>query len=351
MHQALRSPLPGFDTLRLLGALSVIFSHSYLITQDTEATEPLQWLLRGEKNIIGLYGVFTFFIISGFLLARSLHRNPSMLRFAVNRGARLLPGFWCCILFCAFVIGPVCSNLGMANYFASPELIYYLKQSFTTLSDAPLPGVFQYTGSVAQIVNGSLWSLRAEVACYALLMTVWSITSSAGLTAITFGAVGAVILINPSVLSWMPEFGYPLPYFAAGVVIWWLTHHLGDSRSIMQLCLAGMVSGAILGFPHEAYAVCGAYLVVYVGCRPTPLTPCIERLGDLSYGLYLFGWPVQQLIRQWLDIREPLVMFVLSAVLTACLAWFLFHGVEKPAMGIRQPLFAWLSRSSPCRIG
>ena len=65
---------PGFDGLRLLAAFAVIFSHSYLIATGTEADEPFVRLL-GPRNIIGLYGVFAFFSISGFLLARSLSRN------------------------------------------------------------------------------------------------------------------------------------------------------------------------------------------------------------------------------------------------------------------------------------
>ena len=84
MNEQSNQFLPGFDSLRLIGALSVLFSHSYLITQGTEGSEPLQQLLHGGKNIAGLYGVFTFFIISGYLLSSSLNRNPDVLRFVVN---------------------------------------------------------------------------------------------------------------------------------------------------------------------------------------------------------------------------------------------------------------------------
>ncbi len=336
--------LLGFDSLRLVGALAVLFSHSYLITQGTEASEPLQQLLHGGKNIAGLYGVFSFFVISGFLLSRSLERNPDIVRFAVNRALRLLPGFVCCVLFCALVLGPLATQLDWRDYLTSPGMIDYLRQSFTSLADAPLPGVFNYSGIVAEVVNGSLWSLRAEVASYLILLVLWTLLPAPGWVALAFAALGVAILAQPALLTFLPEFGYPLPFFAAGVVIWWLTHHLGDSRLIAQLCAGGMVSGLILGFPHTAFACFGAYLVVYFGCRPTPLTAWVERHGDLSYGLYLFGWPVQQVLRQWLDLREPLVLFLLSSALTACLAWCLFHQVERPALALRRPVLLGLRR-------
>ena len=347
--------LPGFDTLRLASAIAVLFSHSYLITHNSEASEPLQQLLKGEKNIAGLYGVFTFFIISGFLLARSLHRNPDPLSFFINRGLRLLPGFACCILFCALVVGPLSSAMGPGHYFSSTGWMDYIQQSLTTLADAPLPGVFNYVGSIAQVVNGSLWSLRAEVICYGVLLSLWILLPSPGWIALLLASTGIAILVQPGLLPFLPEVGYPLPYFAAGVVMWWLTHHLGQSRVIAQLCGAGLVAGALLGFPHQAFAVFGAVVVIDLGYQRSVIGGWIERMGDLSYGLYLFGWPVQQLLRQHLDLRHPLLMFVLSTAITGLLAWGLFHGVEKPAMAWRQPLNAWLgqrlSRSSPSRIG
>lgn len=351
MPRAVTGLLPGFDSLRLLGALSVLFSHSYLIAQDTEATEPLQQLLKGDKNIAGLYGVFTFFIVSGFLLARSLDRNPSPIRFIINRLLRLVPGFSVCILFCALIVGPVSTALTIQDYFSSAGWIHYIKESLATFADAPLPGVFNYTSSIAQVVNGSLWSLRAELLCYVILLSFWLVLPSPSWVATVFAAVGITGLTAPSVLSWLPEVAYPLPYFAAGVVMWWLTHRLGDSQILAYFCIAGLLTGLLLGFPHQAFACFGAYLVVYMGCRATPLTSWIKEIGDLSYGLYLFGWPVQQMLRQFLDLRQPMVMFMISTLITGCLAWVLFRYVEKPAMALRHPLEDWLSRSSPSRIG
>jgi peptidoglycan/LPS O-acetylase OafA/YrhL len=338
------SVLPGFDSLRLIGALTVILSHSYLIAQDTEGSEPLQQLLQGDKNIAGLYGVFMFFIISGFLLARSLHRNPSPVRFLVNRAVRLLPGFIACTLVVALVIAPLCSSLGVWGYFATGEWIQYISQSIITIGDAPLPGVFNYVGSVAQVVTGSLWSLQAEVLSYGVLLGLWLLLPSPGWVVATLSGIGLAILLQLPALAWLPGITYPLPYFAAGVLMWWLTQHLGHSRTLAQFCTVGLITGAILGIPHQAFAGFGAYLVVHLGHQTSPIGRWIERTGDLSYGLYLFGWPIQQALRQMLDLQQPELLFVLSTLITALFAWVLFHTVERPALCLRKPILEGLKR-------
>lgn len=350
MDQSRPLILPGFDTLRLLGAVSVLLSHSYLIAQNSEGSEPLQLLLGGEKNIAGLYGVFTFFIISGFLLARSLHRNPHIILFLANRFLRLMPGFTCCALVTAVIIGPIASSLTATNYFADPGWIRYIFHALTSFGDSPLPGVFQYTGSVSQVVNGSLWSLQAEVLSYGLLLGLWMLLPSPGLVALVLGGVGLTMLLSPSLSGALPGICYPLPYFAAGVVVWWLTSHLGISRPLAHICGASVLAGALLGFPHQAFACFGAYLVVYLGHQPSPIGGWIARTGDLSYGLYLFGWPVQQLLRQFLDLRDPLLMFALSTSCTGVLAWGLFHAVEKPTMALRKPISSWLMQQQTSQV-
>jgi peptidoglycan/LPS O-acetylase OafA/YrhL len=97
-----RAEFPGFEGLRLVAAASVLFSHAFLIATGNENGEPFVRTL-GPGNIIGLYGVYTFFIISGFLLARSLARESGPSVFAINRILRIYPGFVFCVIITAFL--------------------------------------------------------------------------------------------------------------------------------------------------------------------------------------------------------------------------------------------------------
>ena len=98
-----RTDFPGFDGLRLLAALAAILSHAFLIATGDEASEPLV-LLLGHRNIAGLYGVYTIFISSGFLLAHSLSYGVDVIQVIVNRLLRIYVAF----CFCIFVTGLVC---------------------------------------------------------------------------------------------------------------------------------------------------------------------------------------------------------------------------------------------------
>src|SRR5689334_8509354 len=127
-----REPFPGFDGLRLFAALTVVFSHAFLIATGGESDEPFVRLL-GPGNIAGLYGVYAFFAISGFLLARSLDRNPSLASFVAHRLLRIYPGFVFCVITVALLIAPCASSLPLARYFTDRMPYAYVGSSLTCL--------------------------------------------------------------------------------------------------------------------------------------------------------------------------------------------------------------------------
>lgn len=187
----------GFDLLRLLAATAVLLSHSYLIAERDENNEPLTRLL-GSGEIIGHYGVFTFFIISGFLLARSLSYKPSAITYATNRSLRILPAFIACTLVTALAIGLLFSSLDAGTYFTHGGTWDFIGKSINCLGDQSLPGVFAYADDkIGSAVNGSLWSLRYEALSYLLLLMAWTVLRSAG--AVAAALVAIWMFLNPPV--------------------------------------------------------------------------------------------------------------------------------------------------------
>src|SRR5437868_14731690 len=121
----------NFDALRLIAALSVVFSHSFLIADGSEANEPFVWL-TGNQCILGLVGVLVFFVISGYLVTESWCRSPLPGRFLLRRTARIYPGLVGSIAICAFVIGPLVPALPLAADFHAPELRESLARPLTS---------------------------------------------------------------------------------------------------------------------------------------------------------------------------------------------------------------------------
>src|SRR5947207_15607666 len=100
----------NFDAIRLFAALSVVFSHAFLIAEGSEANEPFA-LITGNQCILGLVGVFVFFIISGYLVTGSFCRRPTLGLFAWRRTLRIYPALVVNVLVCALLLGPIVSSL------------------------------------------------------------------------------------------------------------------------------------------------------------------------------------------------------------------------------------------------
>src|SRR5262245_61617547 len=152
-----REDFANFNFIRLLAASSVIFSHAFLISDGSEAHEPLVLLLGGH-NIIGLYGVHIFFIISGFLVTQSFAGAGSSLHFIWRRFLRIYPALFVCLLICGLVLGAVFSNLGAAGYLLGLNGPRYVLGNLLWPGDPwDIPSVEFYPGAIGQIANGSLW--------------------------------------------------------------------------------------------------------------------------------------------------------------------------------------------------
>src|SRR3954451_4395900 len=115
----------NFDVLRLIAALSVIFSHAFLLSENSQDHDPLM-ILTGGQTVLGVVGVFVFFTISGYLVTQSFDTTPSPLVFLAKRALRIFPGLIVCIAVCAFVIGPLVTTLPLVDYFTRPEPYHFL---------------------------------------------------------------------------------------------------------------------------------------------------------------------------------------------------------------------------------
>ena len=309
----------------------MIFSHSFLIATGSEIDEPFVKVL-GAHNSLGLYGVFTFFSISGFLLARSLSTNPNAIRYVVNRVLRILPAFLFCILVCALLIGPVFSSAGVRTYFSDSAILNYLGSSIDNLTDMKLPGLFAYPAELANVVNGSLWSLRYEALSYVLLLLLWTVFRTSGLVAGMIIMIAALTRLSPMVNRAIAGVAYTLPYFATGVLMNWVHARFGTRKLGVLICGAALLISCFFGYQLIAFAPFGAYLIVFMGEQPNPFSRLTNWIGDCSYGLYLFGWPVEQIVKQLTRTTNPWRLMVIALPFACLLAFVSCKLIEKPAI-------------------
>ena len=326
----------NFDAIRLAAALSVVFSHSFLIAEGSEANEPFA-RITGNQCILGLVGVFVFFIISGYLVTESYIRRPAPGRFLLRRMLRIYPGLVVNVLVCAFLVGPMVSALPLGAYLASPELRQFLVETLS-LDPGPLhlPGVLIADNPVGLLVNGSLWTLRYEVMMYLMILALAAVrllrlSSAIGLVGIGIASVYFEQALTP--FGDIGEWAWFVGFFAAGMVLSFVREHLAFDWRYALLAAAGLIGFVWLGRLIMLFPLAGAYLVIYLARRHDRWLDYSRYCGDLSYGLYIYSWPAEQLVMylsggraQWWQVFFGSLGLALPA---AFLSW---HGVEKWAL-------------------
>ena len=320
----------NFDLLRLVAALSVIFSHAFLLAENSQDHDPLM-ILTGGQAILGLAGVFVFFTISGYLISQSFETTPSPFIFLAKRALRIFPGLLGCLLVCVFAIGPLVTTLPLGEYLASPETYRFLLHNVVLDVDYNrLPGVVFWPGNIGGIVNGPLWSLPCEALLYLMLF---------GLGVCRLLSLPVILLLLSAGIAclWLDTAGttfgsalWLLGFFAAGMVL----YRLRGPRTFAWYWAVLALIGLALSIPARLFLVgfplFGSYLVIYLALHRRLPVMRAARFGDLSYGLYIYGWPIEQCVVYFGDATAPWwIVFLISTAVTVPVAFLSWHLIEK----------------------
>jgi peptidoglycan/LPS O-acetylase OafA/YrhL len=326
----------NFDALRLAAASSVLFSHSFLIAEGSEAREPFAWL-TGNQCILGLVGVFAFFIISGYLVTESYCRTPAPGRFALKRGLRIYPALAVNAIVCAILLGPIVTTLPLSAYFADRGVGRFVAHVLM-LDPGPLqlPGVLFADNSVGLLINGSLWTLRYEVMMYVMVLLLGIGRLLRLETALALTALGVAAVYCEASLKPFGDFGemaWLLGFFASGMAMYFLRDRLPFGWPYALLAVLGLVIFTWAGKFIMLFPLAGAYLAIWFARRYNPALGYARHVGDLSYGVYIYGWPAAQLVMYLSGGRANWWQILIgSLALSLALAWLSWHGVEKWAL-------------------
>lgn len=349
----------SWDLLRLAAASMVLYSHQYALLGMLEPS------FLGLASF-GTVGVAIFFFLSGYLVWSSWERDPHVWRFFVRRALRILPALWVVCLLSVLVLGPVASDLSPARYFASDQTWRYLETALLALPRT-LPGVFLQS-PYPQVVNGSLWTLPLEALCYVSVAlfglvclrrpswrsAVLCLCLLFLLVLASLGPLGVASQLAPGFVSWGRNLAESLGFaydryashFEMAALFWWGVMYgacLKTPGTVRPAAIAGLailaVTTAVLwSFERTALLVFVALLVHAAGKLPVG-AKWMDSLGDLSYGVYIVAFPVQQLGVQWGRARgwNMAAYFSVSFFVTYALAYASWHGVEKRALRFKPP--------------
>ena len=329
----------NLNLIRTLAATGVLVSHAWPIALGRGTPEPLGHLTGFS---LGGLCVILFFAVSGFLIAGSWERRPDPWRFVLARGLRLVPGLAASLVLVALVMGPLVAGRSLPDYAADPAVQSFLVRNLTLLSPQyTLPGVFETNPYPA--VEGSIWTLVHEALCYAgvLVGGVLGLTAPRRLPALLgafaalwFGLAAADVL--PDRAGALHELSFA---FAVGMAAWSLRHvlPLSGAAAFGGIGIALLVSRADPEggtAARAAWSLALVYAALWAAYVPAGPVRAFNRIGDYSYGIYVYAFPVQGLAVWLFGPQTPWANVALSLAMTVPLAILSWHMVERPALSL-----------------
>ncbi|MCW6511434.1 acyltransferase family protein [Lichenifustis flavocetrariae] len=349
----------SFDAIRMFAAFCVFYSHELGMAGYLEP--PL-----GPLGItLSSTGLYIFFGLSGYLVALSLARDPRILRFSAARLLRIYPAWIVNMLFCV-VLGSVVTSLSQMDFWSDAQTHSFLVHDLpivTTPTQFQLPGVL--ADARWPVINGSIWTVKYELLCYALLLVLHRLTPLRLLGRPAVPAIAAALFAGAYIhhISTTPN---PDPavffsrYNSFNLLRFFMTFLAGATYAAseplterVRLIFLLVPAGLITFGPSPAFGRAGIILlltlsVIELGKTRWLYSRTYRRIGDLSYGTFLYAYPIQNLVTTRLfDGHNFHLVVALSAAGTLACALMSWRLVEQPALSVLRRL----DRSTPQLAG
>lgn len=332
----------NFHLIRMLAAMLVLVSHSWPLTGTP--SDPFE---RVVGFSLGHLGVDVFFVVSGFLVTGSLFARPRLASFVIARARRLLPALAVAAFGVAFVLGPLVTGWPLVRYLTAWDTWRYALQNSVTWPLGvcwTLPGVFAGNPG-GPAVNGALWSLPWEITMYAMLVALGLAARARRLPRatqdaliVTVAGLATLGLAGNEILGWSHRFEivqglrFTALFFTAGALKAF-EHRVPLRGSWALAAFVGLVLSFLHhGIPDALQPSLLAYVVLWCALVPAGVLRAYRRVGDYSYGLYLWQFPVQQcLVHAWPGLT-PFTLMLAALPITLGLAALSWHLVEARAL-------------------
>ena len=336
----------AFGALRLLFASLVIVAHTPEIIDGNRSREILTRIFGSIS--FGDLAVDAFFVISGFLITDSFVKRPMIRDYLTRRIARIYPAFIVASLICLFVVSPLGAGQMPLSVSALAKSIVH---ALLLMQPDPTQRLTPFPGTHYPLLNGAAWTIAYEFRCYLLVMTLGCIGLFSRRTTVLTGTIAILLAF-----AIIPGYAFGrVDALIPGHFYWWGTSQY-DCRLIgvflvgslyflyqdrVRFTKIGALASVLLlllslilpPIADAGTAVFGGYLIFFVAKRGgDTFLKDINNRNDISYGIYLYGWPVEKLLAWYLPGLSLGALGAATLALAAVLGWASWHGIERPVM-------------------
>ena len=339
----------SYGVVRLLAALAVVYTHSFGVVGGWSTPEPL---VGSTGMSLGAHAVHVFFALSGFMVAASFERSSGVIDFMLARTLRVMPALIVVNLFIIAAGGLILTSASAVDYWTLDNVGRFFARTVLSFSvGVPLLGVFDQN-PVPGAINIPIWTIRFEVLAYAsllLLLTTMSIIRLKGLNRLW--PVAAILVLSAAVLTRAPDaesfsFADQMARFAftfyLGVGAWIARGQvpvgLPVLLAIAAAAILALATASVLSYPLMILAV--AYGSFWLGSFSMGALQRWTTGTDLSYGIYITGFFIQQWLAWALPGLDTYGNWLVATLIVAGIAWLSWTFVERPALGLRKQLLA-----------
>lgn len=322
----------NLDLIRFVAAIMVIFSHSFPVSLGANVWDPLAKLTNDQISF-GSLAVGIFFVYGGFLICKSMHRLQTGKAYFKARFIRIFPALITVVTVSAFLMGPILTSLSVRKYFGDFDTYKYLLNGILVLQHN-LPGVFE-NNIYANVVNGPLWTLPVEFLCYVMCFVFYKINllerKNIKYTIGLFFCGCVCVKILSVRLPMLETMIRPVGLFFVGMLGFIFRDKIKISLRGCVITILFVIISLMLGIFSYTIFVLLPYILFYFGYATKTKYEHFAKHGEISYGVYLCAWPIQQIVcEKFGGTMNPFLNFIFATVLAILGGWILYKIIEEP---------------------
>lgn len=328
----------NFHFLRFIFALLVVISHSYALSGGEISSQWIYQITDG-KVVLASIGLNGFFIISGYLIYQSLQRSKSLLDYYWKRVLRVFPALFV-VLLLSVLLAPIVYSSEIPFY-RNVEVYSYVPRNLLLYPHQPkIEGIF--SDNPYKAINGSLWTIRYEFTCYILLSALFLFKSNRLWSRVLLFAASSIMYIGYVFfidqlgdLSVLNLVGFEVlqlgTFFVIGSFLASLDIEKLFSKWMVFVTLGILILSIVFDFYNESKHIIFSLLVLSIGFTPINFMANFAKYGDMSYGVYIYSFPIQQTLVYFFDLGTY-ALLLNSVILSIIMGYLSWHLIEKQAL-------------------